>query len=238
MKGDKELGVLVKTADGSLTIRNPDIDEEYHSTAGAAFESLELYIRQSCWLTAIEEAQDLRVLDVGLGLGYNALTTIDSWMSGSGICNVDMVSLEVQESLVRHLASGTAPWIEGWSSQWLTWAQSLKEQGDGTWVAQIHHTSGKVCHWTVIVGDSSKMELPAKGFHFVWQDAFSPKKNPELWSAHWFSKLAAVCDKSVELLTYSVARVVKDGLTEGGWDFERIPAPGKKKHWLKARLSP
>ena len=36
------------------------------------------------------------------------------------------------------------------------------------------------------------------------------------------------------LMTYSVARVVKDSLNAGGWNFEKIPAPGKKSAWLRA----
>ena len=234
MSSDKTLGELVETADGSMTIRNPDIDEEYHSTAGAAFESEELYLSRSGIQEQWLEAKDLQVLDVGLGLGYNALTTITKWLGSAGSCSIGMLSLEINESLVKHLAQGDGPWMEGWSDQWLEIAKSLELQPSGLWQAEISHESGVKFQWSVQVGDSSKSPLPQLNLNYIWQDAFSPGKNSELWSPAWFKMLAESSHDNCVLMTYSVSRVVKDGLTEGGWDFERIPASGKKRHWLKA----
>ena len=237
MKSKAELGKVVKTADGSLTIRNPDIDEEYHSTAGAAFESEELYLARSGIADFWKIAKDCRVLDVGLGLSYNALTTVTKWLETDTSCDLKLYSLEINEALVEHLASGDGPWMEGWSKRWLEIAKTLEKQENGTWCTTLSHSSGAELQWTVYVGDSSQMELEFKDLNFIWQDAFSPTKNPELWSPQWFRSLGDRSKKECVLMTYSVARVVKDGLNDGGWDFERIPAPGKKRHWLRASKS-
>ena len=38
-------------------------------------------------------------------------------------------------------------------------------------------------------------------------------------------------------MTYSVARVVKDSLSQAGWTPKRIPTTTQKKHWLSAQKS-
>ena len=40
--------------------------------------------------------------------------------------------------------------------------------------------NGKV-EWLVQIGETT-LSLFGYNFDYVWQDAFSPKKNPELWS--------------------------------------------------------
>ena len=97
-----------------------------------------------------------------------------------------------------------------------------------------HQKSQATCKWQVIIGDGIATPLPDQHFDFIWQDAFSPKKNPDLWSEEWFRKLMKASTENAVLMTYSVARVVKDGLEGAGWHYAKIKAPGKKKHWLKA----
>ena len=70
MNSKNNLGDVVETADGSLTIRNPDIDEEYHSTAGASFESRDLYIARSGIVDYWSVGDSCRVLDVGFRFGH------------------------------------------------------------------------------------------------------------------------------------------------------------------------
>lgn len=235
MKTPDSLGNLVKTTDGSLTLRNLAIDEDYHSSAGAAFEARELYINRSGFLESLQKGRLIRVLDVGLGLGYNALSTIEACREAGAGCQLDIVSLEVNPVLVEALTSGAAIWQEGWSSNWLELCQSLVRQADGSYETIWQNQAGMQIHWKVLVGDASQLDLGAWTFHYIWQDAFSPEKNPELWSKQWFETLARSSNAETVLMTYSVARRVKDSLDAASWTYERIPASGKKRHWLKAR---
>ena len=80
----KNFGDLVQTGDGSYTILDRSIDEEYHSTYGARSEADELYMINSGFKDEIDKATDqvksYQVLDVGMGLAYNAMMTL---MSGA-----------------------------------------------------------------------------------------------------------------------------------------------------------
>ncbi|MDQ7082078.1 MAG: hypothetical protein Q9N34_03150 [Aquificota bacterium] len=61
---------LVETADGSLTLVSPEYCEPYHSiTAGAVTECLEKFIKPSRILEKAKLKEEVRILDVGFGLG-------------------------------------------------------------------------------------------------------------------------------------------------------------------------
>lgn len=233
----KELGEIVVTADGSLTLKHPEHGENYHSHLGAHQEARDLYINGSGFVAALENSQPLGVLDVGLGLGYNALITIESWLLAKRPPDIFLLSLEINPALVAALASGQAPWQKDWAPGWIDNSRKLQKLGT-EWVATFSHPSGTKLRWQVIVGDALKAELssPTGGFDFIWQDAFSPTKNPTLWSAEWFQKLAKSSHAGTVLVTYSVARMVKDALSASGWRWEKIPGVVTKKHWLKATL--
>ncbi len=241
------LDELVVTQDGTLTLRHPDYDEEFHSIKGARFEADSLYMEASGFRSrlAVDSSAIMGVLDVGLGLGYNALMTIECWMQGPGQQDLNLVSLEHTPELVRSLADPRCGWKEGWSAEWKNWSQSLEKMPDReSWAARFQHPqSGRSLSWLVLVGDARLADLSPFTFHYIWQDAFSPKKNPELWSVEWFEKLRAVSHPTVQLVTYSVARLVRDNLEGASWTQERVKTPqakngegNGKKQWLLARL--
>jgi tRNA U34 5-methylaminomethyl-2-thiouridine-forming methyltransferase MnmC len=243
------LDELVVTQDGSMTLRHPAYDEEFHSNKGARFEADSLYMEASGFrsrLLTSEARTALAVLDVGLGLGYNALMTVECWMQGRGLQDLTLVSLEHTPELVAALADPACGWKQGWSDAWKNWSQSLRKiAGTENWTADFEHPhTGRTLSWLVLVGDARTADLSAYAFHYIWQDAFSPKKNPELWSIAWFEKLKAASHPTVQLVTYSVARLVRDHLEAALWTQERVKTPqaqngegSGKKQWLLARLS-
>jgi tRNA U34 5-methylaminomethyl-2-thiouridine-forming methyltransferase MnmC len=234
------LGELVETADGSMTIRHPEHLETYHSSAGAETEAFELYVRASGYLERLAFGLPLTILDVGLGLSYNAMTTIDAWLRCSQAGDLDIVSLEWSKDLVVALVNGSAPWATDWSLARKKIAKNLIEREPNVfYVENMHPETGSVCRWTVLVGDARKtiLSLSAK-YNYIWQDPFSPEKNPDMWNGLWFSALKQVAADDAVIMSYSVARRVRDALSEAGWQCERFKTPVKqKKQWLRARLS-
>jgi len=183
-----------------------------------------------------EKANGINVLDVGLGLGYNALATIDAWHRAVSPGPLHLISLEIDPDLVAAMSSGMASWQDGWPTDWLQWVHGLK---DG--VACFRHPHSRhLLTWEVVTGDAQDLlrHVEVGSIHYIWQDPFSPDLNPTMWDAGWFVKLASVAAPGAVLMSYSVARTVKDALTSASWSWERIPASGVKRHWLKARKLP
>lgn len=237
-------GDIVETLDGSLTIRNPDIDECYHCFQGALFEARSLYVKSSGILERFLNPadnlapSDIMVLDVGLGLGYNAIATVEAWLIAPSPPDLSIVSLEIEGSLVEAFASGEAPWQDNWQPDLKSASACLKKSSDNSWLGSLKHpTSEAILSWEVYVGDAANSPIPSKSqkYQFVWQDPFSPGKGPALWNEHWFRRLAETCEIGCRLMTFSVARQVKNGLEGSGWQWKRIkgPPPGKR-HWLSA----
>jgi len=226
----------VLTNDGSFTIRHPVYDEEFHSKTGARRETLELYMMASGYADHLQICRNpIAVLDVGLGLGYNALMTIEFWMKSPGHSDLSMLSLEHTEALLEALTAPDTAWKDGWSEEWKIWSSQLQKQDNGIWRATfLHPLTQKTLSWSTQVVDGTVADFSGYSFDFVWQDAFSSKKNPELWTAEWFAKIAAASSSTVSLVTYSVARLVRDNLGSSGWKQERIAAGGTKRQWLRA----
>ena len=231
-----DLAKVVITKDGSRTLEHHTHGECYHSTAGARLEADSLYIKGSGLEAAFasptnSDALVINVLDVGLGLGYNALATINAWFDSPAPPNLNLISLEIDPDLVKALASGSASWQDGWATNWINWAKSISNNS----AVFNHPLSTRTLAWAIVVSDAKDQPLPVppSSVHFIWQDPFSPDLNPTMWDGQWFAKLFAAAAPGAVLMSYSVARSVKDALTSGGWQWERIAATGVKRHWLK-----
>ena len=234
---ETDFGLLVRTQDGSLTIRHPIHSQDFHSTEGARFEAWELYVVASGFLERLAEPGHIAVLDVGMGLGYNACATIAAWFDGPGSAELSILSLEIESALVLAVASGKAPWMEGWGMSWLMGPQCLQSSGL-QWEANVcHPKTNKSLRWIIELGDANRLNLAEirLPFDFVWQDPFTPELNPNMWSSAWFDRLLKISSPTAKLMTYRVSRVVRDALIAGGWSAERFPSAGKKRHWLRAQ---
>jgi tRNA U34 5-methylaminomethyl-2-thiouridine-forming methyltransferase MnmC len=248
-KSAPHLGQARQTGDGSWTLAHPEHSEWYHSADGALSEARSLYVDSSGILGDFQrgapgtvgatEGTIVRVLDVGLGLGYNALATIDAWAWCGGKGRVEILSLENDEALFQALRSGEAPWQVGWEGSWTDAVKKLELAGDELWQAFITGPGAGELVWRVALGDAlsgnAMRHVQAAGpFDYVWQDPFSPEKNPGMWGVEWFSAIAPSVRSDGCLMTYSVARSVRDALESTGWRVEKIPTTTRKKNWLKA----
>ncbi|MEN9834476.1 MAG: hypothetical protein RL011_669 [Pseudomonadota bacterium] len=239
-----DLGMVVATADGSYTLSHHEHGECYHTRAGALAEAHHLYVVASGVLEiwSREPKQAVSVLDVGLGLGYTALATLEAWAKAPHAGELALVSLEINPDLVPALASGAAPWQDNWPAERLEFCRKLVQVDEVTWTSvSCHPTTGAIATWVIRIGDASNQAIPKSpildGYSHVWQDPFSPGKNPIMWQAQWFERLREVVLPQCVMMTYSVAVPVRAALDASVWSWEKIPAtmPGKRKrHWLKA----
>lgn len=273
------LGPLVITEDGSYTVQDLSTGECYHSRKGARREAEELYINVSGFCDSLEHhpSPTLTVLDVGLGLGYNAAATLEAWLRASHPPNVHMVSLENNPEVIQSLLNPKAPWTADWNPRVQDALSGMKQIAPNHWASslvgsknlddslnsyRLTPSPGPVFLWEIFLLDAAHDPLPYHGcpgpslleseldasgsgqnlssksplrWDYVWQDPFSPQRNPEMWSSAWFSKVREQCLPGTKILTYSVARRVREALEESGFTWEKRRPPFlMKKHWLLA----
>jgi tRNA U34 5-methylaminomethyl-2-thiouridine-forming methyltransferase MnmC len=71
-------------------------------------------------------------------------------------------------------------------------------------------------------------------FDLVYFDAFSPEKQPEMWTEEQFLKIYNACNAGAILTTYCAKGIVRRTLQAVGFNVERLPGPPGKREILRA----
>ncbi len=206
---------LVKTEDGSYTAHSEAYDECYHSTRdGALRESLKKHVEPAFSLTDSKKER-LEILDICFGLGYNTLATL-YYLQREGLRKkVHIVSPELDEELVRSLTGFPYPEsLEPFKNILKAVAKSGVYEDENIKVE-------------LFFGDAREfLKECEQTFDIVYQDAFSPKKNPLLWTKEYFAELTARLAPDAVVTTYSCATPVRLGMAENGLFLYMPPESG------------
>lgn len=204
----------VITEDGSQTLYSPLFDENCHSTAGAVAETLYTYIKPNKVLERISNNGKISLLEVGWGTGLGFKTTMES-LSEYPLAQIDYLALEIDPVLIANC--------------------DLKlETIQLTPTISIHTFQSEFLKFRILQGDARqslpylKTIEPHLNFDVIYQDAFSPKRNPTLWTYEWFAFLASFADNLTTLSTYSAAKKMQKALVEAGWGVSVFPGHGMK----------
>ncbi len=214
---------LKQTADGSLTLFQPDLNEQYHSLNGAVTESKHVYLEMGF---QFHPSPNPTVCEVGFGTGLNALVT--AWQAERTGRIVNYVTLEnfpLDMMLVKKL----------------NYDLFIPEPGRDFFLA-MHK-----CAWNIPVQLSSNFilykiksdvtasdwKLPVKS-DIVYFDAFGPDKQPEMWTQKIFSNLYEQVLTGGVLVTYSAKGEIRRRLNAAGFETKKLPGPPGKKEMLRA----
>jgi tRNA U34 5-methylaminomethyl-2-thiouridine-forming methyltransferase MnmC len=208
------------TEDGSHTLFVPEIDECYHSSHGAVQESRHIFIE-----AALKQCtkNELVVLEVGFGTGLNAfLALLDAENSGR---RIRFISLEKYPVGLE-------------TALQLNFAQELGE--DKALFDKLHRAE-----WNKPVEITPRFVLEkieadftqfqhSTNYDVVFFDAFSPEKQPEMWSEEQFGKIYKHCNADAVLTTYCAKGIVRRAMQAVGFVVERLPGPPGKREILRA----
>jgi tRNA U34 5-methylaminomethyl-2-thiouridine-forming methyltransferase MnmC len=212
---------LKLTEDGSQTLYVPAIDETYHSVHGAVSESLHVFI-QAAWQQCPK--QELRILEVGFGTGLNAY--------------LSAIEAEKESKMVHYTAVEKYPLSEEiWQS--LNYAQNygcnqplFQDLHSAEWGKEESITP----HFSLQKQRGDFLCLPlSQTFDLIYFDAFSPEKQPELWTEEVFAKLYAHTSVGGILTTYCAKGAVRRAMQAVGYMVERIAGAAGKREMLSAR---
>ena len=215
LRGEKE---TIVSDDGSLTLYSKEFNESYHSPKdGALRESLNKHVIPAFNLQHGKSV--LRILDICYGLGYNTLATLHYVQTQNLDVNIEIVSPEFDETLVRSLKDFAYP-------PEFTSLRHIIEA-----LSKHFHYEDEQFKITILIGDARETipRLLIQKFDIVYQDAFSPKVNPMLWTREWFADIRALCSEDAVLTTYSTAAVTRMGLYENGFQLHYYDAPDTRR---------
>lgn len=213
----------VETNDGSFTLFSDQFQESCHSMGGAKSETILHYFKGCEIDKKIHAHSPLNILEVGFGLGVGFLTTYELLPKNK---SYHFVSMELDKNL-----------LDWFKEQYLN-HEFLKNL---TWVENILTCENEFLKLDVVCGDArSAFPLWMKNhdikFHAIYQDAFSPKKNPTLWTKEWFELLKSYSETDVTLSTYSASSSIRKSLSEAGWSLRPGDMFGSKRTSTRAYL--
>ncbi|MCD6212453.1 MAG: hypothetical protein J7J02_05675, partial [Sulfurovum sp.] len=173
---------IVLCEDGTNTLYSKEFDEPYHSTKdGALHESLEKYVKPS--LALKKEKEQLTILDICFGLGYNTFATLYYIKKQKLSTKVHILSPEFDEGLMRSLDTFDYP------PEFENIKHIIKA------ISQDLYYEDEQFKIKILLGDARKAIrglTPLKEkIDIVYQDAFSPAHNPLLWTTEYFKDVRA-----------------------------------------------
>jgi tRNA U34 5-methylaminomethyl-2-thiouridine-forming methyltransferase MnmC len=194
---------LIKSSDGSYTLFSEKFGEHYHSPKdGALSEALYKHIIPAL---SIQKKEKLQILDINFGLGFNTFTTLYSLLNSD--VEVEIHSPEIDRELVETLSNFPYPKIfEPLREIIISIAENGKYESESKRI-YVHFKDSR---------DFLK-EYDGQKFNIVYQDAFSPKISPSLWTFEYFKLLKSRMTCDAVLTTYSTATPVRLGMYENGF---------------------
>jgi len=200
---------LIVTDDQTLTLKSEYFDEACHSLGGAQAETIHNYIQPCQIISKAQSQEKLVILEIGLGLGTGYKTTIES-LSPESQAKIHYMAVELDEGLIG-IASELNPHGNDHYPE-------LKDLNNPNYM------STKNGHkLQVLVGDASEqLNLwRDKNPHFkvdaIYQDPFSPKRNPDLWTLKWFELLYSLTHHGTIMSTYSASQSARKNMMEAGF---------------------
>lgn len=192
---------MIKTKDDSFTLKSEKYNQCYHSVNdGALKETMHKHV-----LPAFEliNKPEINILDICFGLGYNTFTSL----LHKSDKKITIYSPELDEELVNSLINFEYP------KEFDSIKNIIKE------TILNKHYKDENCEINIIIGNAREFikNSPIK-FDVIYQDAFSPDVNPELWSYEYFNDLSNILNEEGIITTYSVATPIRLALHNLGFN--------------------
>lgn len=223
---------LVRLTNGAFSIRSLAEGETFHPVIGPVAEAQALYVDQLELRRRLQShVGEFVIWDVGLGAAANVLTVLRA--TADVPCRLRIISfdrtVEPLAFALRHAAQ-------------LAYFSGYEET-----VATLLATGRAPLprgHWELRQGDFPALlragAPPGPPPHAILFDAFSPAKNPAMWTAPLFSDLFRCLDpqRPCAMPTYSRSTMLRVTLLLAGFFVGRGRATGEKEETTIAANTP
>jgi tRNA 5-methylaminomethyl-2-thiouridine biosynthesis bifunctional protein len=215
---------------------SPRFGDRYRSELGGLDQAREVFLKGCGLPEAWGNQPQWTVLETGFGLGLNFLVTWAAWKADPNRPQLlHFVSTEAfPAGAVDVLRSArTHPEL-------LPFAEQLHAQLWGLLPGfhRLVFEGGRVL-LTLCIGDT-KAVLREQSFEAdsVYLDGFSPQRNPDIWDLHTFKAVARCCRRGTRIATWTIARSVRDALTQSGFVVKKVPGIPPKRDNLQGEFNP
>ncbi len=206
----------------------------YHAAAGAAEQTRHVFLHGNGLPNRWKNSKLFVILETGFGLGLNFLETWKEFLrEASPDARLHFLSAEkhpfpADDLAKAHLNAGVASEAStALCEQWPPLVSGIHRLSFAN--GRIALTLGFGDITSVLYGLSTKADA-------IFLDGFSPARNPEMWSAEVFRRLAALSDGNTTLATWSVSSTVREELTRAGFSVEKTAGFSGKREMLRGQF--
>ena len=222
---------IVTTADGSNTIFNPQVGENYHSKHGALQESKHVFVSSGLDYYLHHETvlkhTAVSILEVGFGTGLNFLLSADFCVDEK--VKLDYTGIEAYPLSLQMISqTGYEQYVsaETWSSFLHHYAQSLIAPAPISSTCQL-----QIAHFKLLNFQSDKQ------YDVIYFDAFAAVHQPEMWDEKAIAHTIQFLKPGGVFVTYAITGNLKRALKALGCTVEKAKgAPGKREMLRAVKL--
>jgi tRNA U34 5-methylaminomethyl-2-thiouridine-forming methyltransferase MnmC len=198
---------LYKTADGSYTLFNESREEHYHSYAGAYQEAKIKYFDACRIAEKTHKNQIVTIFEVGFGLGYNLLPILEFHLLNPSF-KIVYISTENDDALLKFLLKNLPTLYPKKFHSIFTSLLETKKYVSAQLQIKIH------------LGDArqSVQRIEGNSVDAIYHDPFSPYKNTECWTEHFFKHEFRILKADGIFSTYTMSTPVRAGLRKAGFE--------------------
>ncbi|WP_353474674.1 tRNA (5-methylaminomethyl-2-thiouridine)(34)-methyltransferase MnmD [Salipiger sp. H15] len=210
--------------DGDVPV-SPRFDDPYYSLENGLSETRHTFHAGNGLPARLRDG--FHVAELGFGTGLNLLATLALWRESGVAGQLRFTTFEAFPLAAADMLRAQAPFPE---------LAPIAAELAPFWQAEARAFTLPDLRFTMVEGDA-RQTLPAwpEQADAWFLDGFSPAKNPELWGPELMGEVARHTAPGGSAATYTAAGHVRRALAEAGFEVERRPGHGRKRHMTVAR---
>ncbi len=210
---------------------NLDFGDSYYSKSGGLDETLEVFVKACDLYEKFKSQNNIIIGETGFGTGLNFLVVWQEWQKNrlpNSILHFYTFEKFLMSKDIAQKALSKWPQLNNeiqiLLNKWPIATSGLQR----IWL-------DKQTSLNIIIGDANETMQKQNFKADAWfLDGFAPRSNPDFWNDNIFSQIAKLIKSDGKIGTYSVAKIVRDGLEKAGFDYRKCAGFGSKRERLEA----
>lgn len=216
---------FVLTTDGSKTLFNENVGENYHSRHGALQESKHVFLEAGLsYFLEKSGVNKVRILEVGFGTGLNFLVSADFCLvNGIELHFTGIEAYPLNQEIIGDTAYDNYVSHELWDSFLNNYQKALKSEVQINNLCSLKIEQKKMLDFNV-------QEL----FDVIYYDAFAAVHQPEMWNYESLKYISKFLKPGGVFVTYAITGDLKRTMKSLAFTIEKVPGAAGKREMLRA----